>query len=54
MKQVKTFSGHNRIHVEDEANKWVRGHRINVLDFKFNDKSTSIELFFEITVIYEK
>lgn len=54
MKQVKTFSGYNREHVEKEANDWVRNQGIDDADFKFEDKSTMVENFFEITVTYEK
>ncbi len=53
MKQIKTFSGHNRDFVEEEANTWIRKYKRNVVDFKFEDKSNSLENFFEISVIYE-
>ncbi|MCK4365401.1 MAG: hypothetical protein KAW45_05075 [Thermoplasmatales archaeon] len=53
IKQIKTFSGYNRKHVEDEANTWIKDNNVNVIDFKFEDKSTAVELFFEISVIYE-
>jgi hypothetical protein len=45
MKQVKTFSGYNREHVEKEANDWIRNQRVNVIDFRFEDKSTLVEKF---------
>ena len=53
VKQIKTFSGYNRKHIEEKANKWIKDNNVNVIDFKFEDKSTPVELFFEISVIYE-
>ena len=53
MKQIKTFSGHNRELVEREANTWVLKNKVKVVDFKFEDKGDELDNFYEIAVIYE-
>ena len=50
--QIKTFSGHSRELVENDANKWVKNNRVNVLKFDFKDNSDSLENFYEIIITY--